>query len=111
MAKHREVDDLEVKRKTKKRKARTKSKSKAQWPHWKSPFQPGSNLHLFSQAMMKKGGLDQKKFTRMIKKTGAKASWIIKCMRKGSAGGWTWDFDDSHDRYSMTNVKLHRKEV
>lgn len=90
---------------------KVKSKSKAQWPHWKAPFQPGSNLYKFSQAMMKKGGITVKEFNKLVKKTGAKASWILKCLRKGSAGGWSWDLDDSRDRYRITNVKLHKKEV
>jgi hypothetical protein len=95
----------------KKDKKKKVKKTKAQWPTWSAPFQPGSNLHKFSQAMMKKGGLNLKGFAKLIKKTEAKATWILKCLRKGSAGGWSWDFDDSRDRYVITNVKLHRKEV
>ena len=95
----------------KKVKKEVKKANKTQWPNWSAPFQPGSNLYKFSQAMMKKAGLTLKEFNKLVKKTGAKASWILKCLRKGSAGGWSWDFDDSRDCYRMTNVKLHRKEV
>jgi len=118
--KHKEIDDLEIKKprkhkavKPKKHKTTKPPKriNKAQWPTWKAPFQPGSNLHTFSQAMMKKGGLNLKSFAKLIKKTGAKATWVIKCLRKGSAGGWTWEFNDSRDRYVISNVKLHKKEV
>lgn len=87
------------------------SKTKAQWPTWKAPFQPGSNLHRFSQAMIVKKGMTLKEFNKLVKKTGAKASWIMRCLRKGSAGGWSWEFDDSRDRYRITNVKLHKKGV
>jgi hypothetical protein len=93
------------------KKKKSKIKTKAQWPTWSAPFQRGSNLHTFSQAMMKRGGLSLKGFMKLQKKTGAKATWILKCLRKGSAGGWSWDFDDSRDRYVITNVKLHKKEV
>jgi len=103
---------MKSKKKTKVKAKVSKVKvSKVQWPSWKAPFQPGSNLHTFSQAMIKKGGLTLKNFDKLVRKTGAKASWILKCIRKGSAGGWTWDFDDSHDRFRITNVKLHKKEV
>jgi hypothetical protein len=99
------------KKKAVKAKEKATKKSKVQWSTWKAPFQPGSNLYTFSQAMMKRGGLKVKDFAKLVKKTDAKATWILKCMRKGSAGGWSWDFDDSHDRYVITNVKLNKKEI
>jgi hypothetical protein len=95
----------------KKKEVKKKTKSKLQWPRWtKGPFQPGSNLHTFTQAMMKKGGLPISGFNRLAKKKGAKITWLLKCIRKGSAGGWTWDFDDSRDSYRITNVRLNGKK-
>jgi hypothetical protein len=100
------------KKKAKKKEVKKKSKSKLQWPTWtKGPFQPGSNLHTFTQAMMKRGGLTVSSFLKLVKKEGPKVTWILKCIRKGSAGGWSWDFDDSHDRYCITNVRLNGKKV
>jgi hypothetical protein len=98
-------------KKKKKVQAKKVTKSKKQWPTWKAPFQPGSNLHIFTQAMMKRGGLTVNSFLRLGKKNGAKITWVLKCVRKGSAGGWTWDFDDSHDLYRITNVRLNGKKV
>jgi hypothetical protein len=96
----------------KKKKVVKKTKSKLQWPTWtKGPFQPGSNLHTFSQAMMKRGGLPVKAFLKLVKKTGGKALWLLKCLRKGSAGGWSWEFDDARDKYVITNVRLNGKKV
>lgn len=113
--KAKEVDDLEVKSNKKKKhrkdKPKKEKKSKLQHTHWKAPFQPSSNLHKVSQAMMKKGGMAIKAFNKFVKKCGGKASWLLKCMRKGSAGAWSWDFDDSHDRYRITNVRLNGKKV
>ena len=114
---HKEIDDLEVKHRSNKKvkkkavKPPKKVKSKAQYVHWKDPYQPGSNLHRFHQAMMKKGGMTVREFNSLIKKTGAKATWILKVMRHGSSSkGWAWDFDDSRDRYRVTNCRKTRKE-
>jgi hypothetical protein len=91
-------------------KKKKKTKSKAQHLNWKDPYQPGSNLHKFHQAMMKRGGLKLRDFERMIKQTGASRSFILRVMRGGmSAKGWTWEFSDSRDRFVITNVKRTRK--
>ncbi len=92
------------------KKEKPKVKSKKQWPTWKAPFQPGCNLHTFSQAMMKKGGMTLKEFDKLVAKTGASRSFILRCLRKGNAGGWTWEFDDSNG-YKITDVRLNRKGI
>jgi hypothetical protein len=81
-------------------------KSKVQHVNWTAPYQPGSGLHMFHQAMMKKGGLTYSKFKQMIKKTGNDPRFILKVMRSGlSRKGWTWDFVDKGERYRITNLK------
>lgn len=87
-----------------------KTKSKLQWPRWNSPYQPGSNIYTFFHAMLKKGGMTAKEFKRKCKDTGAKPNFILRTVRKGfSQKGWTWEFNDSQDRYRITNLKDVRK--
>lgn len=83
-----------------------KKKSKAQFIHWTAPYQPGSGLHKFHQAMMKKGGLTYKKFKSMIKETGNDPKFILKVMRRGiSRKGWMWEFIDKNERYRIVNLE------
>lgn len=81
----------------------------AQWKTWKQPYQPGSITHQLAQDMMKKGGMKSKDFVKKCKKLGGNPAFMLRVIGRGETKGFRWEFDDSHDRYRITNVKKDPK--
>jgi hypothetical protein len=107
------------KKKDKKDKKKDKKSSKksskpgprgAQWLNWKIPYQEGSALGQSFNLAAKKGGIDNKKLEKAIKKMKATPSFIISRLKKGHSKGFKWDVDDSHGRLRITGCKIVDKK-
>ena len=103
-------DKVEKKDKKSSKKDKTEKSSKrgpksAQWKTWNKPYQPDSILHKAHAEASKKGGIDEKKLAKLIKKWGGTPSFHLRTLKCGHSKGFKWEVDDANGRLRILNTK------